>query len=222
MSPRRYTKRRCRAKVASGKRCRKFELEATGACGIPAHQHQVAAGAARETATTTRARETSKPPKPSVRTLRKQEKFLEAYAELGVIASAVDRLKSAGFTMDRRRHYEWLEDPRYPDYEAAFKIADETAVDRWEEELVRRTVDGTEEVRRIEKQLPGIDKPQIETRTVRRYSDSLFALLLKGRRQRVYNPERRQAIKHEGLPVGPAPQVILVLPSNGREAPATH
>ena len=212
MTSRRYTKLRCKAKIASGKRCRKFELEATGACGIPAHQQQVAA---LKTATTTRARAT---PKPSVRVLRQQAKFLTAYAEHGVIATACKAVKK----MDRRRHYEWLEDPRYPDYEAAFKVADETAVDRWEEELVRRTVDGTEEVRRIEKQLPGIEAPQIETRTVRRYSDSLFALLLKGRRQRVYNPERRQAIKHEGLPAGPAPQVILVLPSNGREAPATH
>lgn len=213
MTSRRYTKRRCRAKIASGKRCRKFELEDTGACGIPAHQHQVAAAAARKTATGSRARATPKSPKPSVRVLKQQAKFLVSYAEHGVIATACHEVK-----IDRRRHYEWLEDPRYPDYEAQFKIADETAVDRWEEELVRRTVDGTEEVSRIEKQLPGIDKPQIETRTVRRYSDSLFALLLKGRRQRVYNPERRQAIKHEGLPAGPAPQVILLLPDNGRGA----
>lgn len=213
MTSRRYTKRRCRAKIASGKRCRKFEVEDTGACGIPAHQQQVVAAAARKTATGSRARATPKPPKPSVRVLKQQAKFLIAYAEHGVIATACTAVK-----IDRRRHYEWLEDPRYPDYEAAFKVADETAVDRWEEELVRRTVDGTEEVSRTEKQLPGIDKPQIETRTVRRYSDSLFALLLKGRRQRVYNPERRQAIRHEGLPAGPAPQVILVLPDNGRGA----
>lgn len=220
MAGRRYTKRRCRAKIASGKRCRKFELEDTGACGIPAHQKQVAAAAARKTATGSRARakpKPPKPPKPSARVLAKQAKFLAAYAEHGVIATACAAVK-----IDRKRHYEWLEDERYPNYAAAFKIADETAVDRWEEELVRRTVDGTTEVRRVEKEQPGVNKPIIETTTVRRYSDSLFALLLKGRRQRVYNPERRSAIKHEGLPTGPAPQVILILPANGREGPVTH
>lgn len=217
MSRRRYTKRRCKAKIASGKRCRKFELEETGACGIPAHQAQVAATEARKTATGSRARATPKPPKPSVRVLKNQQQFLASYAKHGVIATACDKVG-----IDRRRHYEWLEDPRYPDYEAEFKIADETAVDRWEEELVRRTVEGTDEVKRVERDHPELEEPLVEITTVRKYSDSLFALLMKGRRRRIYNPERRHAIKHEGIPAGPAPQVILVLPSNGREAPATH
>lgn len=214
MARRRYTKRRCKAKTASGKRCRKFEVDDSHACGIPAHQKQVGALAVRKSATPQRAGASSppapKPQKPLARVLAQQRKFLEAYSQSGVIRTAC-----AAIGIDRKRHYEWLEDPRYPDYPAQFKQADQDAVDVWEQELVRRTVEGVDEVRRVEREHPELEEPLVEITTVRKYSDSLFPLLMKGRRSAVYNPQRR-TIKHEGIPTGPAPQVVLILPDNGR------
>jgi len=209
MARRRYTKRRCKAKTGDGKRCRKSEISDTHACGIASHQAQVKALALRESATPSRTRAKPKPPKPSARTRAQQQKFLKAYAACGVIRTACLEVD-----IDRRRHYEWLEDPRYPEYPVQFRQADEDAVDLWEAELVRRTVEGVDEVRRVERDHPELEDPLVEITTVRKYSDSLYPLLLKGRRGRVYNPQKQ--VKHEGIPTGPAPQVILVLPDNGR------
>lgn len=210
MARRRYTRRRCKAKTADGKRCRKFELEGTGACGIAAHQRQVDADSSRRSATAQRGR--AKLPKPDPKVVAQQRAFLKAYAAAGTILAACEAVG-----IDRKRHYEWLEDPRYPDYRRDFERADEDAVDVWEAELVRRTVNGTEEVRIVEEKPLDSDKPtMIKTTRVHKYSDSLFPLLMRGRRRRVY--DRKREIKHEGLPAGPAPQVVLLLPDNGRAA----
>lgn len=217
MPRRRYTKRRCRAKTGDGKPCRKFALEDTGACGIKSHQRQVAEAAARKSATPSRARTRQKQRKPDPKVVARQRAFLKAYRETGTILRACQATR-----VDRKRHYEWLEDPRYPEYAREFELADADAVDVWEDELIRRTTKGTEKVTTIEKRQPGVDEEgnpfelvATETRRVHEYSDSLFPLLMKGRRRRVYNPER-QTIKHEGIPTGPAPRVVLILPDNKR------
>lgn len=214
MARRRYTRRRCKAKTADGKRCRKFELEQSGACGIPAHQRQVgAAGQSHKSATAQRAHEERELPKPDPKVIAQQKVFLQEYAQRGTILAACEAIG-----IDRKRHYEWLEDPRYPDYRRDFDAADEDAVDRWEAELVRRAVDGVEEIKRVEERPADAEKPtMIKTTTLHRYSDSLMPLLMRGRRRRVY--DRRREIRHEGLPTtGPAPQVVLLLPDNGRAA----
>jgi hypothetical protein len=103
---------------------------------------------------------------------RKRNAFLVAYSLLGVVSYAAN---SAG--IGRGAHYEWLEEE---DYKRAFARAEEIAGDVLEFEARRRAVEGTKKPVYQGGELVGY---------VTEYSDMLMALLLKGRRRRVFGDQ---------------------------------
>ena len=98
-----------------------------------------------------------------------KNKFLNYYIELGSISKAAEK---TGVT--RQAHYLWLENDRYA---AAFAQARKMAGDLLEEEARRRAVDGVDEPVYYQGRKCG---------TVRKYSDALLTLLLKGAKPEVY------------------------------------
>lgn len=208
----RYTRKadapRCLARTSSGKRCTNPATE-NGACGISAHQEQVAAGdhktaaIAHTRATPQRARKATRPKVPA-KVQAQQRKFLAAYRQIGIITLAAEE---AG--IDRRRHYEWIEDvDRFPDYAADYADAHEEAVDRIEAELHRRAVRGIDEP--VYGRKPG-SKPGVEVvGHIRRYSDSLLGLLIKAKRRSF-----RDSAKVK-VGVAAAASVNVYIPDNGR------
>ncbi len=200
MARKRYTRLRCKARLAGGKQCRKLVVDGLETCGIKAHQAQLAT---RKTATR-RARVTRRAPrKPAPRTLAQQKAFVTAYAELGIITDA-----AAAARIDRRRHYEWLEDSeRYPHYGAQFDDAYEQASDLLEAEAIRRGLEGWLEPKYGRDK--GKDAGTVEVGTIRRFSDRLLELVLKQRR-----PSFRERPVQVGVGVN-ATRVEIILPDNG-------
>jgi hypothetical protein len=121
-------------------------------------------------------------------TLRVREAFLEALRLRGNIS---DACRTAG--VSKPTVYEWRRDD--PTFAAAWAEAIETATDALASEAWRRAVEGVEEpiVGRIGKDQDGV------ITHVRRYSDSLMALLLRAHRPDVYRErtEVRQTGKIE-------------------------
>lgn len=72
----------------------------------------------------------------------------------------------------RKRAYEWRE--AHAEFAKAWDDAIETATDALEAEARRRAIDGWEEP---------VHYQGIQTSTIRKYSDALLALLLRGRRR---------------------------------------
>ena len=144
-------------------------------------------------------------------TLAQQQAFLTAYANVGVITAAAKLVE-----IDRKRHYEWLADPKkYPTYRAAFADAHEQAADRLEAEMFRRGVQGVEKP--VFGKLPGKDTGSGKIGTIPEYSDRMLELLIKARR-----PERfRERFEHTGAggaplpPPGPA-VAFYAMPDNRR------
>ena len=99
-----------------------------------------------------------------------QRAFLAAYAEIGNVTRT-----AAIAGISREAHYDWKAEDE--DYARAFERARLRAVDTFEDEARRRAVDG-------------YDQPQFypgePCGQVRKYSDTLLALLLKGAKPRVY------------------------------------
>lgn len=201
MARRRYAKSRCKAKLATGKTCTKIAVSG-GACGIPAHQRQLTS------ATLTRARKrrrASKPNQAAPRTLAKQAKFLNAYRTIGVITMAAE---AAG--IDRKRHYEWLEQTeRYPKYKVEFDHAHEAATDRLEAEAIRRGLDGWDEPKYGT--LPGVAAGTGEVGVIHRFSDRLLELVLKARRSHFRDRPVQVGVGVHGI----AQRVEIIIPDNG-------
>ena len=124
-----------------------------------------------------------------------QRVFLEKYSTAGVITVAA---QLAG--IDRKRHYEWLDQPeKYPTYAADFADAHERACDRLEAELFRRGVQGV--VKPVFGKLAGESTGSGKIGEITEYSDRLLELLVKSRR-----PERfRERFEHSGPGGGPIP-----------------
>lgn len=137
---------------------------------------------------------------PSPKTLAEQEAFLAAYAAEGVITAAAALAK-----IDRKRHYEWLDDSeKYPDYEGRFKEAHEKACDRLEKEAVRRAVEGWEEPV-YGSGGPGVGSVQVGA--VRKYSDRMLEIMLKARRPERFRERHDFTSAGEKMGVG-----VLVVP----------
>lgn len=110
--------------------------------------------------------------------------FLAALSECGITSHAAEVAGINRLTVWRRRKDD-------PEFAAACEEAIEMAADKLEAEARRRAVEGVEE--------PVYQGGQfIGTRTV--YSDSLLALLLKGRRKKVF-AERVETTGADGGPV---------------------
>jgi hypothetical protein len=119
-------------------------------------------------------------------TRERQERFLKALAETGIVSAAVE---IAGTS--RTRVYELRK--RNPDFATAWEEAEERAADALEAEAWRRAVDGVQEPLVSGGKVVRDDDGQ--PIAIRRYSDALMIALLKARR-----PERfkdRAVVEHD-------------------------
>lgn len=96
--------------------------------------------------------------------------FLEAFAQLGTISHAAE---VAG--INRSTHYLWMEQD--PDYRAAYREAEQKAIEALEREARRRAIEGVEEPVYHQGRVVG---------GVQKYSDTLLIFLLKGARPDKY------------------------------------
>jgi hypothetical protein len=111
------------------------------------------------------------------RTVKAQARFLREFAVTGnVLRSALAAM------VGRRTVYHWLKDEKFS---ALYQEAHEDALDVIEEEARRRAVDGVLE--------PIVSAGKVVAH-VRRYSDSLLALLLRGKRPNTF----RDRFEHTG------------------------
>ncbi len=135
--------------------------------------------------------------------------FLSAYSQVGNVSAAA---RIAGCS--RTQHYVWLHED--PEYETAFRVAHEEAVDLLEAEARRRAFEGVEEpvvyqgalsylplTRNGQVVLDKARQPVLSDTplTIRRYSDTLLIFLLKGARPVKY-------AKFEGEPADPAATLL--------------
>lgn len=118
------------------------------------------------------------------------EAFLAALAECGILTQAAELAGIDRVTVWRRRQDD-------ADFSAACDRAIDMAADKLEAEARRRAVDGVEEPVYQGGQLIG-------TRTV--YSDSLLALLLKGRRKKVF----AERVEQTGADGGPVQSSVVI------------
>jgi len=136
---------------------------------------------------------TGRPPKGTQHILKPNQKaFLEAYAQLGNIAMAS---KAAGVAASCHRS-DWCNNPTYM---AAFLEAQEQANDMLEAEAIRRATRGTDK--------PVFHKGK-QCGTIREYSDSLLAMLLKATRPGKF----RENVNHSG-------DLTTTIKMYGKEAP---
>lgn len=126
-----------------------------------------------------------------------QPAFLAALEQTGIIA---DACKLAG--VDRSSVWRCRQSDE--SFAKAFDEAMEAAIDTLEREARRRAVEGTEEPVYQGGQLVG---------TRRVYSDSLMALLLKGRRKSVF-ADRTELTGAEGGPVKAAVVIATGVPND--------
>lgn len=119
----------------------------------------------------------------------KKVAFLAAFARCGRITKASE---TVGINPDT--HYEWRKTD--PEYDKAFAAMRERVADLLEDEAIRRAVEGIDKplIGRIDKDLDGV------VVTVKEYSDSLMAILLKGNRPERYR-EGREITGKDGGPI---------------------
>lgn len=112
-------------------------------------------------------------------------KFLATLAETGIVSAAV---KAAGVA--RSTAYEWREND--PAFAAAWASAEETATDALEAEARRRAIDGWDEP---------VFQGGKDVGTIRRYSDRMLEILLKGHRHRFRENSKVEVSGPNGGPV---------------------
>lgn len=112
---------------------------------------------------------------------KKQRAFLAAYEETGNISRA-----ALDSNVHRTRHYEWLNDPDYAD---AFRLAEEVAADKLEEEARRRAVQGVDE--------PVFYKGE-SVGSIKKFSDTLLIFLLNGARPEKYKQRNHTEVTGKG------------------------
>lgn len=116
---------------------------------------------------------------------RAKAMFLEAFAKVGTVYSAVIVLRDKGVKINRRSLYEWRDrDEAFAD---AWDVASDEASDVLEDAARRRAVDGDEEPVFFEGEKIGVKH---------RRSDRLLEFLLKGRRPEIFGD--RLAIGPQG------------------------
>ncbi len=118
---------------------------------------------------------------------QQQALFLKHYAAIGVVTAAA---KITG--IDRQRHYEWLEDVRFPDYPERFARATHEAAEVMEAAMVSRGVQGWDEPVYQGGELVGHKRV---------YSDRLLEIGLRARLPEKYS--ERQRLEHTGAGGGP-------------------
>lgn len=109
----------------------------------------------------------------------KQRVFIKAYLVCGSIASSSDAAK-----ITRTCHYAWIQESE--DYKIAFNLAKPIAIQSLEDEAIRRAQIGCDEP---------VFYQGVQCGTVRKYSDSLMALLLKGHKPDTYKDRSESTVK---------------------------
>jgi hypothetical protein len=166
--------------------------------------------------------------KPTRKVPSKKAAFLAAFAECGRVSAAA---RSAKVT--RAMHYRWLEED--PDYPAAFDRAQEQAAQAWEDEAVRRAVDGIFEPTTYKGQFvfpvigfekhpetgePIFSKPIYGKKPfgLVKHSDRLLEFLLRGARPDKYRD--RGSVELTGADGGPVEIVARLTAARARLQPA--
>jgi len=119
--------------------------------------------------------------------------FLAAFAGCGRITKAA---KAAGIDPDT--HYEWKKTD--PDYAKSFDDLRERVTDLLEDEAIRRAMEGVDEpqIGRVARDTDGLlTNPDGSALTVKRFSDTLLVILLKGNRPERYR-ERYELTGKDG------------------------
>jgi hypothetical protein len=113
-----------------------------------------------------------------------QARFLTAFAIIGTISGAALAAK-----VGKRTHYNWLETDET--YAARYEATHEEAIDKAEQELRRRGVEG-------------YNKPVFQggkmVGTIREFSDTCLIFYLKGRRKSVFG-DKREVTGKDGGPI---------------------
>ena len=139
---------------------------------------------------------------PQKRKLAHQRAFLGAFEESGCIRRAA---KAAGIT--RAAHYKWLRDDDA--YAAAFKESQRAAAEYLESEAVQRATKGWLE--------PIFYQGRVCAH-VRRYSDSLLAMLLRAAMPEKYGVQRKEISGPPEAPRQAQVEVVIVSPDGTRKA----
>ena len=123
--------------------------------------------------------------------LERRRLFLRAFAHRGIV---LEGCRAAGVSRDAVYH--WRETSEW--FSTLYDIAVEEAADRIEAEAIRRAVDGYDEPV-IYQGMPTtvVDPETGEQRqlTVRKYSDALMALVLKGARPEKYRENHKVEVE---------------------------
>jgi hypothetical protein len=129
--------------------------------------------------TNARARTVARPT--AARTALMQARFLNEFAACGTVTRSCRAAK-----VGRRTVYDWL--ARDEQFQALYQEALEDAIDALEAEARRRAVEGV---------LEPVFQGGVQVGTIRRYSDSLLTMLLKGRRKDVFS-DRHELTRKDG------------------------
>lgn len=128
---------------------------------------------------------------------KKQEAFLKAFIEHGTLTHAARAMGLA-----RGLHNKWMaSDPTYPE---RYALAQEAVADKLEKEAMRRAHDGVKEPVYYQGERVGY---------VRKYSDQLMGLLLRGHRPKRYR-DRTEISGPDGGPIETS--VRFYIPENNR------
>ena len=125
------------------------------------------------------------------RTLRAKAAFLRAFAKTGNVFRSAQH---AG--CGRRTVYEWLKEDEA--FKQLYAEAHEDAIDLIEEEARRRGVEGM---------LEPVYQGGVKVGEIRRYSDALLALYLKGKRPEIFR-ERHEYTGKDGGPIAVRPILV--------------
>jgi hypothetical protein len=116
----------------------------------------------------------------------KQSAFLKAYLNCSSISSAAEAVGCR-----RTCHYVWIKES--PGYAKAFEIAQPIAVQNLEDEAIKRATLGWDEP---------VFYQGVQCGTVKKFSDSLLALLLKGHKPMKYRDRTDTTISNpDGSPL---------------------
>lgn len=136
--------------------------------------------------------------------LERRRLFLRAFAARGIVAEGC---RAAGVSRDAVYH--WRETSEW--FEQLYLIAIEEAADRIEAEAIRRAVDGYDEPVIYQGMPTSVVDPvtgEQRTLTVRKYSDTLMAMILKGARPEKYRDNHKVELSGGGGGVLIVPGVI--------------
>lgn len=128
----------------------------------------------------------------ATRVLKAKARFLKEFAQNGNVSVSCRAAK-----VGRRTIYDWLEVD--PTFKGLYEEAHDEALDALEEEARRRAVDGVNEP---------VYQGGEKVGTVRKFSDALLILLLKGKRPDTFR-ERHEVTGKNGGPLHTQTDVIL-------------